>query len=443
MGRMRKAWLAGCVAALTVAGLAAAAASRPPRAVLVRTATLGLSNFPGYPMVAADGTRGFDAVWAGHGAIMASHWSARTRRWASTVALPGEVPGQWEPQVAGAPSGAAAIVWTQGSGPDEVEATYRSSAEVPWPSPEVIFSAGSGDVSYIAPVGMDSHGDAFVGWITSQGAVDVSEHAAASASWSAPVTVATGARPGSLGLAVGATGTAAAVWEHHLSGGVMSTSHDLLYVSVKPSGRTAWLAPVGLGRAGAYPGQGNADIHQPQPYVAVGAAGTVFAVWQWPHRNAKLEHEVGASFYPRVGILTAATDWRKPRFVALSLPALDPTIAADGRGFATVLWETPTYTVEAATVSSHARVLATRSLGPGARPQIASDGRGDLAGVWGAASVKPAGRRWCPPMKLNASDGEWSVAIAPNGLAAAVWEHWPGGTRSDVTLVRLLPPCAR
>jgi hypothetical protein len=107
------------------------------------SATLGSSVFPGYPAVAADGTQGFDVVWAG-GMITTAHWSAATRRWTPAVGLPGSLPGQWEPQVAAAASGAGAILWTQGraSSPQDVEASYRRAGTSGWPSPVRLFSAG-------------------------------------------------------------------------------------------------------------------------------------------------------------------------------------------------------------------------------------------------------------------------------------------------------------
>src|ERR1700759_3930274 len=130
------------------------------------SATLGSSVFPGSPAVAADGTNGFDVVWADR-QITTAHWSAATHRWTPAVRLPGSVPGQWEPQVAAASSGAAAILWTQGpsSSPQDVEATYRPAGSSAWPNPVKLFSAsGNAGVSEIPQVGMDHRGDAFAAW---------------------------------------------------------------------------------------------------------------------------------------------------------------------------------------------------------------------------------------------------------------------------------------
>lgn len=424
-GRARSVCGLALVGALGLGVLGAAFASR--RSARNLSSMLGASRFPGYPSVAAEGSRGFDAVWADR-AIMTARWSASTRKWSQAVALPGSVPGQWEPQVAGSPSGAGAIVWTQGlsSSPQEVQASYRPAGTNTWPRPVRIFSTSlENGVSEIAHVGMDTRGDAFAAWATSRG-LYVAEHAAGATLWSAPVVI---AHAGLEAFAVSPGGAAVAVWEHWLSGGISSASQDRVYVSVKP-GQASWLRPLDLGPSGYYRLQGDGWIFLPHPQVAINARGTVFVVWQWPHRNR---------FYPRVAILTPTGHWRAPRTVELPTPGVNPVIAADDRGFATVLWEANG--IEEADLSPNGRVLTTRALGPGGDVRLASSGKGDLAAVWRAAALRPAGQHWCPRIHLNAAEDDWSVAIAPNGVGQVVWEHWPGGNRGNVMLARTLRPC--
>lgn len=425
-GHLRTVGGVGLVLVLVLAGLGTGFASR--QSAGVPSATLGVSVFPGYPAVAADGTRGFDAVWANR-AITTAHWSAATRQWTKAFALPGSVPGQWEPQVAASPSGAGAIVWTQGpaSSPQEVEASYRPAGRDAWAKPVAIFSARLGTgLSEISQVGMDSHGDAFAAWATSR-ALYVAEHPAGTSSWSAPVTV---PHAGLQAFAVSSGGAAVAVWED-LRGGVSSAAIGQVYATVKPPGQASWLPALDLGRAGYYQLQGDAWIFEPQPRVAINAHGTVFVVWQWPHNNA---------FYPRVAILRASDDWRTPRSVVLPSAGSDPVIAADDRGYATVLWNAA-HGIEDADLSPNGHVLTTRGLGFGGDARVAADSRGDLAGVWSAAGVRPPGRQWCPRIHLIAAEDDWAVAIAPNGVAQVVWEHSPASRPSDVILARTLRPC--
>jgi hypothetical protein len=394
------------------------------------SATLGSSVFPGYPAVAADGTQGFDAVWADR-KITTAHWSAATRRWTPAVGLPGSLPGQWEPQVAGSPSGAAAILWTQGrsSSPQDVEASYRPAGTSGWPSPVRLFSASlNSGVSESPQVGMDSRGDAFAAWATSHG-LYVAEHPAGARSWSTPVRL---PHAGLQAFAVSPDGTAVAVWEK-LRGGVSSAASGRIYATVKPPGRASWLPARDLGPAGSYQLQGDAWIFEPQPRVAINGHGTVFVVWQWPHDN---------TFYPRVAILRAYDDWRAPRSVALPSAGRDPVIAADDHGDATVLW-TAAHGIEDADLSPNEHVVALRGLGPGGDARLVSDQRGDLAGVWTAAAVRPAARQWCPQIHLKAAEDDWAVAMSPKGVGQVVWEHSPGGDRGDVILAQTLTPCSR
>lgn len=394
----------------------------------VPSVTLGSSVFPGYPAVAADGTHGFDAVWADR-QITTAHWSAATHRWTPAVRLPGSVPGQWEPQIAAAPSGAAAILWTQGpsSSPQDVEASYRPAGASAWPNPVRLVSVGlNGGVSEIPQVGMDSRGDAFAAWASSHG-LYVAEHPAAAGSWSTPVRV---PHASLQSFAVSSDGAAVAVWEY-LRGGISSAAKGRIYAIVKPPGRASWLPARELGTAGNSRLQGDAWIFQPQPRVAINAHGTVFVVWQWPHNN---------TFYPRVASLRASDDWRIARSVALPAAGRDPVIAADEHGDATVLWNAATG-IEDAELSPGGRVMAMSGLGPGGDARLASDQAGGLAGVWGAAAVRPAGSPWCPKVHLKAAEDDWAVAISPTGVGQVVWEHSLGGDQGDVIRARTLTPC--
>lgn len=83
------------------------------------------------------------------------------------------------------------------------------------------------------------------------------------------------------------------------------------------------------------------------------------------------------TFYPRAAILTATRRWRRPQTVTLPSPgAADPAVAADDRGYATVIWDAARPTgIDAAELSPTARVLALRTLGIGNDPEIAACAR--------------------------------------------------------------------
>ena len=183
----------------------------------------------------------------------------------------------------------------------------------------------------------------------------------------------------------------------------------------------AWLRPLDLGAAGHPALQGDVGTFIPSPSIAANAGASVFVAWQWPH---------GGTFYPSVAVLIPAARWPTPR-VATLFPhqGLSPVIAADDRGFATVLWQSYTRLksalpkLQGADLSPRAHVLAVRQLaGYGAEPVIAGDGTSDVvvaSSTW-TARLRPAGHRWCPSVSLGPSTEE-QVAIAPGGVAQVVW----------------------
>ena len=410
---------------------------------------MGSAAVPAYPEVAADGSAGFDAVWADR-RVMTAHWSAQTRTWTRATALSGRVSLQTAPaELAASPSGAAAAVWTVGS-PGEAQAIaarYRARANGAWQPRATLFSSRTQSV-YSPQVGVDGHGIAYAVWRVVGGAIDLAEHPAGARSWSRRVTLVTDPKAGSDGfrggpvLAVSPAGTLAIAWEHTLAEGPEAPSRGLLYVKVRPAGSASWLPTLNLGAEGevAGAGEGPGGPYTLGPRIALNRRSTVFVVWQWPHRGA---------FYPRAAVLARAGGWRKPRLVSLRRPGINPVIAADGRGSATVLWESSnaqgvSTQIEQADLSPKLRVVRVGSLrGGGVPPVIAANGRGDLVATWGdpsAAALRPARRGWCRPVALGAST-EAQVAIAPDGVAQVIWHR--GSDRRPVTpiLARTLTRC--
>jgi hypothetical protein len=265
-------------------------------------------------------------------------------------------------------------------------------------------------------------------------ALNVSEHAAGAASWTPPVTL---ADAGLEAFAVSPNGAAAAVWERYLGGGFSTPSRDRLYLSVKPPGQTRWRSPIYLGRSGYQPLQGDGYIFLPQPQVAINAAATVFVAWQWPHKH---------QFYPRVALVTAASNWRLTTSVVMPRPGTNPVIAGDDQGSATLLWDGPRFSLLEAALTPSGHVLWTHALAPqgDSHPVLAADGRGDVVGEWGRAALRPAHRRaWCPSITTPAAEDDWGAAISPTGLGMVVWEHIRSPVRSagDAIQARTLTAC--
>jgi hypothetical protein len=429
---------AGC-AARGGGGEASAASSADPVTPVSRMLGAGPCDHA-CPEVAADGSSGFDAVWADDTAVMTAHWSAATQLWSAPTPLSKTVPGQTIPEVAGSASGAAAAIWSVQTsvGPDPIQASYRSADGGAWQPAVTFFSSRAESVS-IPDVGIDARGDAFAAWDTDRG-VHLAEYPAGGSAWSRPVIVRR-AGLGVQGFAVSPEGTLVLSWEHHLSGGNSpnSPSRDLLYIKVRPAGSATWLSTQSLGQANLYglQGDGPPGTYLPGPRMAINDAGSVFVTWQCLHRG---------NFYTRAAILSAARRWR-PRIVRLPGPGLNPSIAGDNQGVATVLWDAvadhpESAYVREAEVSARGRVLAVRKLGPGAESVIAADGAGDVVAAWSGygAALRPAGQRWCPRLKLGATR-EVAVAIAPSGAAQLVWHYGSNNSTNTAMMATTLTPC--
>jgi hypothetical protein len=442
-------WAYVALAAALALGGGAYAAAQPARPQTAAAGgpvhTLGtVPSLPVYPRIAADGSLGFDAVWMGSQALTTAHWSESTRSWAPAIPLSGQIPLQTISDVAGAPSGAAAAAWTVGSPgvAQAVQARYRPGASGPWEALSTVFSSRDASV-YTVQIGMDRGGDAFAVWRTGTGAIDLSVHPANSSGWSPTSTVARDAHAGTYGvdggpmLAVTPQGTVALVWEHFLRGAIHANLHDRLYVKVRPAGTTSWGPTLDLGAEEQVSGQdpGPPGTFFPGPRIAASASGSVLVTWQWPRGN---------NVYPRVAVLTPVRRWRRPRIVTIPRPGTDPIIAADAKGFATVLWDgagPPNFSDGEADVSPRGRLLDSRVLGLGGIPEITADGAGDFAAIWDGGRYRPASRRsWCPELRL-AGGAESSIAMGSNGVAMAVWRHGSDTARTDPMQARTVGPC--
>jgi hypothetical protein len=343
--------------------------------------------------------------------------------------------------------------------------------------PSVTISTSGGD-ALTGEVAVDSAGNALALWARSQGKrwVIQAVYRPLHGLWQGPRDV---SAPSSLAGAPQAAfdrdGNTLAVWErsdgNHLF--VQAASRSRL------SGR--WSLPQDLSRAGG-------DSLFPQ--IAIDADGNALAVWLrstngfWSVEAAfrprgspwqppeTIDREPAGAVSPQVvfdprgnavaawaalvgtswSIMTAdrprGGGWGKPEALALAgdYPRVRLRLAVDGRGSAIAVWEGlhELHSVIQAAVRSTPRQAwsGVRDLSDDSSdavsPQLAVDGRGDVAVVWTRtngknwvvqASLHPAGRPWEPARTLSSAGRD---AVAPGvgldarGDAIAVWTRSNG-----------------
>ncbi len=256
---------------------------------------------------------------------------------------------------------------------------------------------------------------------------------ASAAGWLAPVPVSSvvpNAERWDMSLqdvAVDADGDATAVWARQVADGPQRVE-----VATRPLGG-AWGRAVVLSPAGeeAY-----------EPRLDVGAQGDAAVVWVGV--GAGGSHVVRAATRPAGGGWSAA--------VALSDEARfahEPAVAVGAQGTVTALWsegEPNSYgVIRAASRAAGGDWGASVELSDGARlaasPQVAVDPQGDVTAVWTLhtgsrddgviqARTRPAGGDWsATPTDLSGADGlarEPRLALDASGDATVVWQ------RSDI-----------
>jgi hypothetical protein len=356
--------------------------------------------------------------------------------------------------------------------------------------PPVTISTSGGD-ALTGEVAVDSAGNALALWARSQGKrwVIQAVYRPLHGLWQAPRDLsAPSSLAGAPQVAFDRDGNALAVWErsdgNHLF--VQASSRS------RPSGR--WSKPQDLSRGGG-------DCVFPQ--VAIDADGNALAVWLrsvngfWSVQAAfrprgstwqppeTIDREPAGAVSPQVvfdprgnavaawaalvgtkwAIMTAdrlrAGGWGKPEALALAgdYPRVRLRLAVDGRGAAVVVWEGlhALHSVIQAAVRSTPRQQwsGVRDLSDDSSdavsPQLAVDGRGDVAVVWTRtngknwlvqASERPAGRPWEPARTLS---GAGRDAVAPGvgldarGDAIAVWTRSNGSNTIVQASYRLQP----
>ena len=249
----------------------------------------------------------------------------------------------------------------------------------------------------------------------------------------APVTVATVGLTGIPRVAVGPDGTAIVVWAQS------DGSNDLVQASVRPPGGP-FAPPVALSGSGQ-------DAQTPQ--VSFAADGTAIAAWT---RSDGANAIAQASIRPAGGPFGAPVDLSTTgQNASLGSPV---AFAADGT--ATVVW-TRGGVVQAATRAPGGAFGAPVDLSAGDgqivdAARIAVGGEGTATAVWTLrrpsessvvqAITRPAGGAFAAPIDLTATGSDAhspQVAMSADGTTTAVWRR-PGGGGSELVHASTRPP---
>jgi hypothetical protein len=415
-------WLAVCGPAWAAPTWLGPTDLSPPGAFLTSTS------------VAADSAGEVTAVWdqstgAGQFVVAAEH--PDSGGWETPVYLSDHSPEIGGPQVVVDPQGDATAVWSDNS----VVKTATRPAGGTWGA-SVILSAASFSlepevpVPWVAANAADQAAAIWDSYDHNNDTDNTTVEAAvrsADGSWGTPIdlgSVGSGVAPR---VVIDGQGNATAVWN------VNSGTQASVLAATRPAGGT-WSTPVQLSATGEF---------AVQPQVAVDAQGGVTAVWV--HDDGANSHIVQAAVRPAGG------PWQSPVDVsAVGESGVDPEVAVDAQGDATVVWDHYDGAFSASTVYNVQTAvrpaggawqtpadLSTTSTLP-SDPQLTVNARGDAIAAWdlgdpapdyyhtAQAAVRPAGGVWQAPVALAPTDvGSESpvVALDEQGNATAIWHH--------------------
>lgn len=437
-----------------VSASAAAAAWSPPTRISPMSSTGAVAS---YSQIATDARRDGTAVWdqsigrGGVQVIMASerragsHAWSRPRQVSSTDLIFNGLPAvALSPVVAVDSAGGAVLAWQTPAG---VQAAFRRTASGKWSKPVTLSPSGTGPESPV--VGIDAHGHATAVWSEQTGStgaslVQSSSLTIAGGRWSKPIDLASSSKLlTSTQLAVNPSGEIVAVWEKWLSGSIFGPSQPRIevYATVRRSATAEWERAVSLGAEAVeqYQLTGNTEVAGPQ--VALDAKGDVIVVWQ---RGS------GKQIITAVAVRKAgASRWRSEKPPS-SHGALWPDVASSPSGNATVIWQSGSTQVSAASSNivsgswSAPVNFSTRDHGPSDFRVAVSDSGTAILG-WGEdgdpihfAVRNTIGGSWQRPISRgSANAGSPSIAFAPTGRADVLWTQpgkavGPGGQYADI-----------
>jgi hypothetical protein len=411
-------WLAVCGPARAVPTWLGPTDLSPPGAFLTSTS------------VAADSAGQVTAVWnqstgAGQFVVAAEH--PNSGGWETPVYLSAQSAQIGGPQVVVDPQGDATAVWSD----ESVVKTAVRPAGGTWGTPVIlggVINSNGPDYVPIPWVAVNAADQAAAVWDsygTNNTTVEVAVRSA-NGSWGTPVdlgSVGSGLDPR---VVIDGQGNATAVWN------VNSGTQASVLAATRPAGGT-WSTPVQLSAA---------DEFAVSPQVAVDAQGDATVVWVQDDGNS---HIVQATVRPAGG------PWQSPVDVsAVGESGVDPQLAVDAQGDATVVWDHYDGAFSASTVydvqtavrpaggawQTPADLSTTSTLR--SDPQVTVNARGDAIATWdlgdpapyyyhtAQAAVRPAGGAWQAPVALAPTDMGYEtpvVALDEQGNATAIWHH--------------------
>lgn len=242
--------------------------------------------------------------------VQAARYVAATGQWSAavTISTPGAL--AYLATVAVTPGGDGVAAWTRSPSVDTevVEAARFTAASALWSAPVTL----SGEATYAedATVAVDTAGNAVAAWQRTN-VVEVARSAAATSTWSPTLTVSTSLATGGPALVSDAAGNATALW-HVMSGAVETTRFDAVSGVWRPTVTIPGTSAVGT------------------PALAVDTAGNVVAFW--PSRALIAGSGQGARY------VRASDQWSTVQTIATSGSPDLVDMAADGVGNVHVVW---------------------------------------------------------------------------------------------------------
>lgn len=233
--------------------------------------------------------------------------------WSSPVSLSGA--DAWDPHVAVGTDGAAIVVWSGSDGTNSRIQTSTRSATGPWSSPVTLSDAG--DDAREPRVAAAAPGEATVVWRGWDGANDrIRAASRRAAAWSAPVAVSAAGRDAyDPDVAAAADGTVTAVWVRW-----DTTNHRVQAASLAPGG--FWSPPAALSRP---------ELSAESPQIAAGPDGAATAIWR---QSDGFSESVLAATRP------PGESWSAPAKLTRASPrTYGPHVAVGADGTLAAVWE--------------------------------------------------------------------------------------------------------
>jgi hypothetical protein len=356
--------------------------------------------------------------------------------WSAPVQLSQAGEQALSPKVVVSPDGDAAVVWFGYDGSKEVVRAATRPAGGAWTA--AVALSDLNEYAAEPDIAIDPQGNATAVWTTGPqfeyGFVQTATHPAGG-SWSQPVALSDESEAAALPhIASDSQGNLTAIWD---SGG----EEGIIQSKTRPAGGEWSSAAVNVS---------SEDGLSSYPQIAIDGQGDVVAVWQQKDIHA------GSGFHYFIQTARrSAGSWSTPLTISREDGlAMNPGLAADPDGNATVIW------VWAPLATGTATGLQTRSGTVGGswgaivyvatRPgglepsegsiQLLADQQGNITAIWEGWSAPndivrsarlTAGGTWSSPVTLSTGESFFpAMAVDPLGTVTAVWSGRQGTTQA-------------